>query len=142
MPGFALIWLAQIARHMCWQLKEREALQPQVQFSSFEEGGVEVANGVEAPDVSAAASERKTLVREAVVTGYPIAQEVVTADPAPVDVLLESGEIERVAANAVLGPFAIGGASAGCLARFLPAGEPDIVRRANGAVLGCAMSAG
>jgi hypothetical protein len=82
------------------------------------------------------------LVQEAVVTGYPIVQEVVEADLAPVDVLLESGEIVRMAANAVVGPFALGGAPAGCLARFLPAGPPGIVRRADGAVLGCMMATG
>ena len=32
-------WLAQIARRVCWQLKQREALQPLLQLSVVEEEG-------------------------------------------------------------------------------------------------------
>src|SRR5580700_12014243 len=34
-------WLAQIARRVCWQLKERDALLPLVQLSALEEEGAE-----------------------------------------------------------------------------------------------------
>ena len=76
-------------------------------------------------------------VEQAVRTGYPVAQEVVVSDTTPVDVLLESGEIVRVAANPVVSPFCIGGVPAGCHARFAPAGPPGLVRVADGAVLTC-----
>jgi RNA polymerase sigma-70 factor (ECF subfamily) len=36
-------WLAQIARRVCWQLKEKEALAPLMQLSQLEEEGREVA---------------------------------------------------------------------------------------------------
>ena len=35
-------WLAQIARRVCWQLKEREALSPLLQLSMLEEEGAEI----------------------------------------------------------------------------------------------------
>jgi hypothetical protein len=74
-------------------------------------------------------------VELAVRTGYPVAQEVVVSATTPVDVLFESGEIARLAASSVLSPFCVGGAPAGGLARFAPAGPPGLVRVADGAVL-------
>jgi hypothetical protein len=79
-------------------------------------------------------------VEQAVRTGYPVAQEVVVSDPTPVDVMSGSGEIVRVAANSVVSPFCVGGAPAGCLARFAPAGPPGLVRVADGAVLTCLLA--
>ena len=78
-------------------------------------------------------------VEEAVRTGYPICQEVVESDTYPVDVMLESTEIVRVVANSVVSPFCLGGAPAGCLARFVPAGRPRVV---DGAVLTCLLASG
>lgn len=79
-------------------------------------------------------------VEHAVRTGYPVAQEVVVSQITPVDVLLESGEVTRVTANSVVSPFCIGGAPAGCLARFGPAGPPGLVRIADGAVFTCLLA--
>lgn len=79
-------------------------------------------------------------VEQAVRTGYPVAQEVVESDTTPVDVLLESGEITRVAANSVISPFCIGGVPVGCHARFAAAGPPGLVRVADGAVLTCLLA--
>lgn len=79
-------------------------------------------------------------VEQAVRTGYPVAQEVVVSDTTPVDVLFESGETARVAANSVVSPFCVGGAPAGCLARFAPMGPPGLVRVADGAVLTCLLA--
>ena len=62
------------------------------------------------------------------------------SDTTPVDVLFESGEIVRVAANSVVSPFCVGGAPVGCLARFAPAGPPGLVRVADGAVLTCMLA--
>ncbi|MGW5052677.1 hypothetical protein [Actinokineospora sp. NPDC004072] len=115
-------------------LERREAF---VLKGSMGCAGREVAFGARTEPTAWAA-----LVASAVETGYAVAQEVVEADPVPVDVLAESGEITRLAANAVVSPFCAGGAPAGCLARFLPAGPPGLVRRADGAVLGCAMGSG
>src|SRR5438552_13372746 len=38
-------WLAQIAKRVCWQLKEREALLPLLQLSALEEEGREIPGG-------------------------------------------------------------------------------------------------
>jgi len=48
-------WLAQIARRVCWQLKEKEALRPLLQLSQLAEEGREIASS-ETP-----AEERETL---------------------------------------------------------------------------------
>lgn len=79
-------------------------------------------------------------VADGVRTGYPIAQEVVESAPYPVDILLESGDIMRVMANAVVSPFCLGGAGAGCTARFDWAERPGIVLCANGAVQTCLLA--
>jgi hypothetical protein len=79
-------------------------------------------------------------VQQAILTGYPVAQEVVVSDTTPVDVLLASGEIVRVAANSVVSPFCIGGVPVGCHARFAPAGPPGLVSVADGAVLTCLLA--
>jgi hypothetical protein len=80
------------------------------------------------------------MVEQAIRTGYCIAQEVVESASYPVDVLLDSGDIARVPANAVVSPFCLGGMPAGCLARFMPAGRPRVVRCADGAVLTCLLA--
>jgi RNA polymerase sigma-70 factor (ECF subfamily) len=38
-------WLAQIARRVCWQLKERESLLPLLQLSALEEEGKQISGG-------------------------------------------------------------------------------------------------
>lgn len=95
-------------------------------------GGKEIAFGA-----GTEAGEWAGLVEQAVVTGYPVVQEVVPPDLAPVDVLTGPGEIVRMAANAVVSPFCIGGVPAGCMARFVPAGPPGLIRCSHGAVLTC-----
>jgi RNA polymerase sigma-70 factor, ECF subfamily len=58
-------WLAQIAKRVCWQLKEREALLPLLQLSMLEDEGRELA-GTEPPlDVQLARQEIKDLLDEA-----------------------------------------------------------------------------
>jgi RNA polymerase sigma-70 factor (ECF subfamily) len=58
-------WLAQIAKRVCWQLKEREALLPLLQLSMLEHEGREIA-GAEAPlDIQLARQEMKELLNEA-----------------------------------------------------------------------------
>jgi RNA polymerase sigma-70 factor (ECF subfamily) len=58
-------WLAQIARRVCWQLKEREALLPVLQLSTLEEEGLEIAAPSPPPDTEFAAREMKALLSAA-----------------------------------------------------------------------------
>jgi RNA polymerase sigma-70 factor, ECF subfamily len=58
-------WLAQIAKRVCWQLKQRESLLPLLQLSTLEEEGREVP-GTELPaDAQLARQEMKQLLGEA-----------------------------------------------------------------------------
>src|SRR5246500_1223366 len=47
-------WLTQIAKRVCWQLKEREALLPLLQLSTLDDEGREVAGSEPPPDVQLA----------------------------------------------------------------------------------------
>jgi len=58
-------WLAQIAKRVCWQLKEREALLPLFQLSALEDEGREVPGAEPLPDVHAARQQMKQLLNEA-----------------------------------------------------------------------------
>ena len=59
-------WLAQIARRVCWQLKEHEALLPLLQLSELEEDGLDLRDKAAAPEEIAAAAQMRQLLREAV----------------------------------------------------------------------------
>jgi RNA polymerase sigma-70 factor (ECF subfamily) len=59
-------WLAQIAKRVCWQLRERESLLPLLQLSQLENEGKEIPQPGEALDVQIAASEMKDIVRHAI----------------------------------------------------------------------------
>ena len=59
-------WLAQIARRVCWQLKEREALLPLLQLSLVEEEGREISSGEPPLEEQIALREMRSLLREAV----------------------------------------------------------------------------
>ena len=55
-------WLASIARRVCWQLKQREALLPLLQLSALEEGGsFAVDASPSAEDLASAAEMKRTL---------------------------------------------------------------------------------
>lgn len=54
-------WLAQIARRVCWQLRERESLLPLLQLSALEEEAYEIPSGEPPVDVQAAAREMKAI---------------------------------------------------------------------------------
>jgi RNA polymerase sigma-70 factor, ECF subfamily len=58
-------WLAQIAKRVCWQLKERESLLPLLQLSTLEEEGRELAGPEPPPDAQLARQEMKRLLNEA-----------------------------------------------------------------------------
>ena len=59
-------WLAQIARRVCWQLKERESLLPLLQLSTLEDEGREVPGTGEPPDARLARQEMKQLLNQAI----------------------------------------------------------------------------
>ena len=59
-------WLAQIARRVCWQLKEREALLPLLQLSALEEEGRQVSEERPNAEAEAALKQMKDLLMEAV----------------------------------------------------------------------------
>ncbi|MGB8734346.1 MAG: sigma-70 family RNA polymerase sigma factor [Candidatus Sulfotelmatobacter sp.] len=59
-------WLAQIAKRVCWQLKERESLLPLLQLSALEDEGREVAGSEPPPDAQLAQREMKQLLKEAI----------------------------------------------------------------------------
>jgi RNA polymerase sigma-70 factor (ECF subfamily) len=55
-------WLGQIARRLCWQLREREAMVPLLQLSEMEDAGMELASAGEAVDVELARREMKDIL--------------------------------------------------------------------------------
>ena len=59
-------WLAQIAKRVCWQLKERESLLPLLQLSVLEDEGREVPGPEPPPDVQLARQQMKQLLYEAI----------------------------------------------------------------------------
>jgi RNA polymerase sigma-70 factor, ECF subfamily len=59
-------WLAQIAKRVCWQLKEREALLPLLQLSTLEEEGREIPGGELTPEAQLARRQMKQLLDDAI----------------------------------------------------------------------------
>jgi len=59
-------WLAQIARRVCWQLKEREALLPLLQLSTLDDDGHDLPATDPTPEASFARRQMKQILDEAV----------------------------------------------------------------------------
>jgi RNA polymerase sigma-70 factor, ECF subfamily len=59
-------WLAQIARRVCWQLKERESLSPLLQLSMLEDEGAEIKDPKPPLDSELAMRRMKELLENAV----------------------------------------------------------------------------
>src|SRR5271165_3333031 len=59
-------WLTQIAKRVCWQLKEREALLPLLQLSMLEEEGREIPGGELTPEGQLARQQMKQLLDDAI----------------------------------------------------------------------------
>ena len=59
-------WLAQIARRVCWQLKEREALMPLLQLSALEDEGREISDGAPSVETKLAARQMKQMLDDAI----------------------------------------------------------------------------
>jgi RNA polymerase sigma-70 factor, ECF subfamily len=69
-------WLAQIARRVCWQLKEHEALLPLMQLSELEDAGLALADEAAVPEEIAAAAEMRQFLMNAVAQLPPEFREV------------------------------------------------------------------
>ena len=83
-------WLAQIARRVCWQLKERESLMPLLQLSSLEDEGREIAG--DRPSMEAELATRR--MKE-------ILQETIASLPAPYRRVYEMRDIDGVSGEDV-----------------------------------------
>jgi RNA polymerase sigma-70 factor (ECF subfamily) len=59
-------WLAQIARRVCWQLKQQEALLPLMQLSEMETAGHELHDKAAVPEEIVSAAQMKQLLQNAV----------------------------------------------------------------------------
>ena len=59
-------WLAQIAKRVCWQLKERESLLPLLQLSTLEEEGREIPGGALSPEAQLARRQMSQLLADAI----------------------------------------------------------------------------
>lgn len=68
-------WLAQIARRVCWQLKERESLLPLLQLSTLEDEAREIA-AAPSPETQAAHAQMKQLLDDALASLPPLYRSV------------------------------------------------------------------
>ncbi|MGA9207827.1 MAG: sigma-70 family RNA polymerase sigma factor, partial [Terriglobales bacterium] len=59
-------WLAQIAKRVCWRLKERESLMPLLQLSALEDEGKQISGKDLPMDAQLAAQQMAELLAEAV----------------------------------------------------------------------------
>jgi len=59
-------WLGRIARRVCWQLKQREALLPVLQLSVLEEEGQEFTQDEPSAEEKLAATQMKQMLDEAI----------------------------------------------------------------------------
>ena len=59
-------WLTQIAKRVCWQLKEREALLPLLQLSTLDDEGREVPSPEPTPELISARRQMKRFLDDAI----------------------------------------------------------------------------
>jgi RNA polymerase sigma-70 factor (ECF subfamily) len=59
-------WLAQIAKRVCWQLKEQAALLPLLQLSTLEDEGREISDGEPSVETKLAARQMKAMLDQAI----------------------------------------------------------------------------
>jgi RNA polymerase sigma-70 factor (ECF subfamily) len=75
-PAAFRAWLAQIGRRVCWQLKERQALEPIVQLSALEDRGLGAVDPGPPPDIALARERLRAALQRAVDGLEPGAREV------------------------------------------------------------------
>lgn len=69
-------WLAQIARRVCWQLKERESLMPLLQLSMLDQEGTELPGSDLNPEAKLVRGQMKQLLDDAVAVLPPLYRSV------------------------------------------------------------------
>jgi RNA polymerase sigma-70 factor (ECF subfamily) len=69
-------WLAQIARRVCWRLKEKAALAPLLQLSQLEEEGREIPAADPSPEAQLQAGQMKDVLERAIGDLPPAYREV------------------------------------------------------------------
>jgi RNA polymerase sigma-70 factor (ECF subfamily) len=69
-------WLTQIAKRVCWQLKEHEALLPLIQLSELDEEGRKIPGPGPSPELHLARSQMKQFLDSAVASLPPEYQAV------------------------------------------------------------------
>jgi RNA polymerase sigma-70 factor (ECF subfamily) len=69
-------WLAQIARRVCWQLKQRDSLQPMMQLSAYEDEGGQIVDPGDSPELLMAKAQMKDWLTKAVDSLEPEYREV------------------------------------------------------------------
>jgi len=69
-------WLAQIAKRVCWQLKERAALAPLLQLSTLDDEGREIPADHPTPEAELARRQMKRLLDEAIAALPPLYRSV------------------------------------------------------------------
>jgi RNA polymerase sigma-70 factor, ECF subfamily len=74
--GLFRAWLAQIAKRVCWQLKERETLLPLLQLSMFDEEGREIPGNDPSPEAKLARGQMKQFLDDAVAKLPPLYKSV------------------------------------------------------------------
>lgn len=69
-------WLTQIAKRVCWQLKERDALLPLIQLSILDEEGREIPGPEPTPELQLARRQMKQFLDVAIAALPPLYREV------------------------------------------------------------------
>lgn len=69
-------WLGQIAKRVCWQLKERETLMPLLQLSAIDEEGREIPGSDPTPEAQVARQQMKQLLDDAIAALPPLYRSV------------------------------------------------------------------
>lgn len=93
-------WLAQIAKRVCWQLKEREALLPLLQLSTLDEEGREIPGPEPTPELQVARQQMKQLLDDAVAalpSLYQAVYKLRDIDDQPGDDVARTLDISRAA---------------------------------------------
>jgi len=93
-------WLTQIAKRVCWQLKEHEALQPLIQLSELDEEGRELPGPDPTPELHLAHREMKQFLDEAIASlpsEYQAVYKLRDIDDRPGDEVAQQLGISRAA---------------------------------------------
>jgi RNA polymerase sigma-70 factor (ECF subfamily) len=93
-------WLAQIARRVCWQLKERESLMPLLQLSTLPDDGLEIPGDQPDAETQLARRQVKQFLDEAIAAlppGYRAVYELRDVENRPGDEAARELGISRAA---------------------------------------------